>query len=706
MTNVHHPARSPRSRPPNPRRRLMSFTAAATALLLAVPAAAGAWPQAGADAQATYQADGAGPSNPGVKWVSQLEDLPATTDAPEGFSLSHTRPLVVGAEGTIMVHAGAIGQSVGEGNRHLLGIDPSDGSLAWNRAYQETSCAPAIDSQDRGWALQIDGEGFTGADDDVLIAFDTATGATIPGTALEPVSSTEPDDINWCRNIALHIGGQGELERAILFDGRPLLGDTDTRHGILAIDISGATPSEAWALDPAAGNAPFGEVVRDSNEERIAAFTDESLLVTTRTAGQLELVELSLADGSVTNRVALPAYDDDLSTASDSSAVTSSTVMVDGNNAVVAISTSSNGRGALHGIALDGTWAQPAWSEPFVDNISAQRGPRSLALAGDNVISSSGAAVDNLYARDVESGIELGWSGTLDRVRGSGAISGQYITDANETIYVTDYLPDSGFRLDRAYSAYSTLGALQWRFTRAQLMQATGLSDDADGLNNNFALRAIDDGVLYLHTEDQLIAIDDSGGLADVGPRFSDVPAGGTHASSIERLVDLGITSGTSATTYGPRQPVTRAQFATFLVKTLGEESFPSDTFNGVGEAFAVDMFDDVEPGSTHAANIGAVAAAGITSGTTATTFEPGAPLPRAQMASLLVRAFELDDVSFPSDTFDDVTPGSTHAANIGIVAGLGITTGTTATTFAPERTVNREQMASFLIRTIDTIDD
>lgn len=689
------------------RRRWLTLTAAASALVLAVPATAGAWPQAGADAAGTHQATSSGPSDPGLKWISQLEDLPPTGDAPEGFAISHDKPLVIGAEGTIMLHAGAIGQSVGEGNRHLLGIDPDDGSLAWNRAYQETSCVPAVDSQDRGWALEQDRDpgGFTGVGEDMLVAFDTATGETIPGATLLPVSTTESDDLNWCRSIALHIGGAGNLERAILFDGRPLLNETDSRHGILAIDISGEAASEAWVLDPEAADAPFGEVVRDSSEERIAAFTDDSLLVTTRTAGQLELVELSLADGSVTNRVDLPAYNDDLSTASNSNAATSATVLVDGDTAVVAVSTDSDGRGALHGVALNGSWDQPSWSEPFDDNPSAQRGPRSLALSGGNVISASGAAVDNLYARNTATGAATSWSGNRDRVRGSGAVAGQYITDASGTIYVTDYLPGSSFRLDKAYSAYSAAGALQWRFTRAQLLQETGLSDNVDGLNNDFNLRAIDDGVLYLHTEEQLIAIDNSGGLAELAPRFSDVPPGSTHAENIDRLVGLGITQGTTDTTYGPGQPVTRAQFATFLVRSLGEEAFPSETFNEA-ESYALDTFGDVRPG-VHTANIGAVALAGITTGVTADTFEPNSPLPRAQMASLLVRAFELGEgQEFPSDIFIDVDQGNVHAPNIEVVAGLGITSGTTATTFAPDRTVDRAQMASFLIRTLDTLED
>ncbi len=666
------------------------------AVALAVPALAqagqSAWSQAGADPGGTHQATSSGPSDPGLKWISQLGELPATADAPEGFSLNHDKPLVIGADGTIMVHAGAVGQSVGQGNRHLLGIDPADGSLAWNRAYQETSCVPAVDSQGRGWALEQDPDpdGFTGVGEDMLVAFDTATGETIPGATLLPVSGTEPDDINWCRSIALHIGGAGNLERAILFDGRPLLGETDSRHGILAIDISGEAATEAWVLDPEAADAPFGEVVRDLREERIGAFTDDSLLVTTRTAGQLELVELSLADGSVTNRVDLPAYNDDLGTASDSSAVNSATVLVDGNTAVVAVSTNSNGRGALHGVALNGSWAQPTWSEPFDDNPSAQRGPRSLALSGDNVISASGAAVDNLYARNTATGVESSWSGTIDRLRSSAAIGGQYIVGADGTIYATD---GSTFRLDRGYSAYSTEGVLQWRFTRTQLLQETGLSDGVDGLNNLFSVRAIDDGVLYLHTEDQLIAIDNSGGLRV--PTFADVSMDAPFFEEVEWAVSNGITDGFPDGEFKPTRSVSRQAAIAWLFRWVNPDGDWSEQ--------AAERFSDVSRDSAFANEIGWAVEVGVTDGFPDGEFKPTAEVTRRALAAWFFRLAGAPELAADGiaayDAFVDIEPNSPFVDEIGWMVANGITTGFADETFRPGNDSSRQASTAFLFR-------
>jgi hypothetical protein len=65
-------------------------------------------------------------------------------------------------------------------------------------------------------------------------------------------------------------------------------------------------------------------------------------------------------------------------------------------------------------------------------------------------------------------------------------------------------------------------------------------------------------------------------------------------------------------------------------------------------------------------------------------------------MATFLSRALGL--AGSPTDYFvDDL--GSIHEADINAVALAGITKGCTASTFCPDGTVTREQMAAFLYR-------
>jgi Tol biopolymer transport system component len=146
-----------------------------------------------------------------------------------------------------------------------------------------------------------------------------------------------------------------------------------------------------------------------------------------------------------------------------------------------------------------------------------------------------------------------------------------------------------------------------------------------------------------------------------------------------------GIASGCSAERYCPNDPVTRGQMATFLSRAL---DLPATT---------EDFFTDDET-STHETSINRVAAAGIASGCTATTFCPNATVTREQMATFLARALELPATD--EDFFtDDET--STHEISINRVAAAGIASGCTATTFCPKAAVTRGQMAAFLFRAL-----
>jgi hypothetical protein len=109
--------------------------------------------------------------------------------------------------------------------------------------------------------------------------------------------------------------------------------------------------------------------------------------------------------------------------------------------------------------------------------------------------------------------------------------------------------------------------------------------------------------------------------------------------------------------------------------------------------------FSDVDPASTHATSIAAVAEAGIASGMGDATFSPDEPVTRAQMASFLARALDLDAAGTPP--FSDVGADSTHAGAIAAVADAGITTGTTDGRYLPGRAVTRGQMASFVARAL-----
>lgn len=169
-----------------------------------------------------------------------------------------------------------------------------------------------------------------------------------------------------------------------------------------------------------------------------------------------------------------------------------------------------------------------------------------------------------------------------------------------------------------------------------------------------------------------------------------------THARSVDCVAWWGITSGTGhPLLYGGDGMLTRAQMATFvanLVETLGGQ-LPEPAPTG---------FDDVE-GSVHRSSIERLASAGIVSGVSDTAFDPDRAVPRDQMATMLVRAYEyVIDGSLPTSTgpFDDIDR-SPHRENIVKAHAAGLAAGTSDTTFSPSRTVTREQVASFVSRVL-----
>ena len=170
---------------------------------------------------------------------------------------------------------------------------------------------------------------------------------------------------------------------------------------------------------------------------------------------------------------------------------------------------------------------------------------------------------------------------------------------------------------------------------------------------------------------------------------FDDVEPGSTFHADIVWLAEQGITTGCTSdgTAFCPDTAVTRAQMATFLVRALDLE--PVDT----------NQFDDVS--GVHGPNIGALAANGITTGCTSdgTSFCPDTAVTRAQMATFLVRALDLEPVD--TKQFDDVS--GVHGPNVGALAANGITTGCTSdgTSFCPDTAVTRAQMAAFLHRAL-----
>jgi hypothetical protein len=182
---------------------------------------------------------------------------------------------------------------------------------------------------------------------------------------------------------------------------------------------------------------------------------------------------------------------------------------------------------------------------------------------------------------------------------------------------------------------------------------------------------------------------------------FVDVDPRSVHADNIACAADLAITDGVSLDPprFAPGRTVTRAQAATFLVRTL-------ETTGAELPEVSRPRFTDVR-GSVHADNVERLAAAGIVRGRTETRFAPNEPVTRAQVATMLVASLEwATGERFVGDgsVFPDVGAGSVHARNIGAAADLGLMIGDRDGLFRPNQGTRRDQAATVLVRTLDTL--
>ncbi len=179
---------------------------------------------------------------------------------------------------------------------------------------------------------------------------------------------------------------------------------------------------------------------------------------------------------------------------------------------------------------------------------------------------------------------------------------------------------------------------------------------------------------------------------------FTDLgDASDAHRDDIRRIYGLGITEGTSETTFSPLMPASPQQAASFLARLFkaveGEAPPPVEApFMDLGDA-----------SDAHRDDIRRIYGLGILAGVQVTTLSPDACVARGAMATLLSRFHAVVTASLVpmvETPFTDLDGRVTApSGDIGRIYGLGITEGTSPTTFSPDACTTRQQMASFLAR-------
>ena len=250
------------------------------------------------------------------------------------------------------------------------------------------------------------------------------------------------------------------------------------------------------------------------------------------------------------------------------------------------------------------------------------------------------------------------------------------------TKYMTKYYPAWSTRYDavlRSYDSYATPASgseysKTWSGNFSWNLDGTGLTDP-DGYADMSAAEILAD--LFGDAETQ---------PSQKG--FNDVKPGDYFYDAVNWAVEKGITTGTSATTFSPNASCTRAQIVTFLWRASGSPE-PKTASN---------PFTDVAANAYYCKAVLWAVENGITTGTSATTFSPGAPCTRAQGVTFLWRANGRKAASAAA-SFTDVASDAYYAPAVAWAAEQNVTGGVGNGLFSPDTTCTRAQIVSMLYR-------
>lgn len=178
---------------------------------------------------------------------------------------------------------------------------------------------------------------------------------------------------------------------------------------------------------------------------------------------------------------------------------------------------------------------------------------------------------------------------------------------------------------------------------------------------------------------------------------FTDVPKGAWYNDAVRYVYENGLMVGLAPNNFGANVTTDRGQLVTMLWRMAGE---PQAT-NGAD-------FSDVSNNAYYANAVAWAAENGITSGFEDGTFRPQTGLSREQMAALFMKYAEATgvDTSVRADisSYTDINPNSWSYDALSWAKAVGLLSGVSDTTMAPQATATRAQIAAVLQRYCETV--
>ncbi|PIC87105.1 Parasporal protein [Sporosarcina sp. P20a] len=181
--------------------------------------------------------------------------------------------------------------------------------------------------------------------------------------------------------------------------------------------------------------------------------------------------------------------------------------------------------------------------------------------------------------------------------------------------------------------------------------------------------------------------------MATSNQKFTDVPPTKHFAEAVNELAERHIITGYADGMFKPGNPITRGQVAAIIVKLM--ELNPDYMVKDPG-------FKDVSKANGYYNSIAKLAEHEIMAGYSDGRFGPNDPVTRGQMASILVKAYDLPRFDFiaKENPFHDVKSTNSHGANVLNLYKLGITTGVTSDRFGINEFVTRGQASKLMLTT------
>ncbi|WP_170119470.1 S-layer homology domain-containing protein [Tumebacillus permanentifrigoris] len=194
--------------------------------------------------------------------------------------------------------------------------------------------------------------------------------------------------------------------------------------------------------------------------------------------------------------------------------------------------------------------------------------------------------------------------------------------------------------------------------------------------------------------------------LATNHKSFADVTSDHYAKTSIERLANKLVINGYEDSSFRPAGHVTRAEFVTLLVRSLG--ILPASELTGNAQ------FRDVSADEWYAGSIQAAVQAGLVKGFEDKTFRPNLEISRQEMVQMMVNGLRSVDpkqklsaaeVDTTLRLFPDASSIEGWAAEaVAIAVRAGIVHGMEDQTFAPQGTADRAQSAVVLDKMMQSL--